>query len=44
MARRVEIGSANRLENSDEGVFDFFDPDPSRIVTSALESNCLTAK
>ena len=25
MARRVEIGSADRLENPDEAVFDFFD-------------------
>lgn len=44
MARRVEIGGTDRLENSDEGVFDFFDPDPSRIATIGLESNWLAAK
>jgi len=44
MARRVEVGGADRLENSDEGVFDFFDPNPNRIVTSGLESSWLTAK
>jgi hypothetical protein len=43
MARRVELGSADRLEESDIGEFDFFDSNPDRIVTAGVESSWVTA-
>ena len=44
MARRIEIGGADRLENPDEGAFDFLDPNPNRIDTRGLESSWVTMK
>ena len=43
LGRRIEIGTADRLDQSDEAVFAFFDPNLSRIVTKGLESNWVTA-
>ena len=43
LAKRVDLGGADRLADSDEGVFQFFDSNPSRIVTSGMESNWITA-
>lgn len=42
MARRVELGSADQLEESDVGEFDFFDANPDRIATTGVESSWVT--
>lgn len=43
LARRVELGSADRLDESAIGEFDFFDSHPDRIVTAGVESSWVTA-
>ena len=40
--KRVAIGNVDRIEESDDGVFEFFEPSSSLVVTSGLESNWLT--
>jgi hypothetical protein len=42
LAPRIEMGDLGTIEDSENADFEFFDSDPSQIVTSGLESNWLT--
>jgi hypothetical protein len=42
LSSRVEIGNLDTSENSDDGVFEFWDENQNHVVTSGLESNWFT--
>ena len=42
LAPRIQMGDLGTIEDSEDAYFEFFDSNPSQIVTSGLESNWLT--
>jgi len=42
LSRQVEIGSLDRLQDPDAGIFDFWNENPGYVVESGMESSWLT--
>jgi hypothetical protein len=42
LSPRVDIGNLDTADDSEDGAFPFWDPNPNHIVTSGLQSNWLT--